>query len=606
MAAAKDSLAGIERQRLELEENVRKLRQSLYDWRIREAEYDELKEGVESLGQDCTKDDILQLGKHFEGIVVDEKEVKALVGEYTAIVRSRDHVIQQISRRLDYVKQNISTLERRLESVEANLDKILSVERPGPNAAEERYAVTEIFEELDEDGNVISSKLSAPGDRTPDIIEVLKKAGVEVPQDSKDKQASTVDQIEEVNNQQKDQASQIRDTMNSEPAESKVVHDTVDSKNIESDDSDPESPIAEVDEPVEDARLRREMLEYSFHEVGKVVAELEMDEEGSDFSYDDNDYDDDELGDEEEDEHGRTTTRVLSEEYHQQMKELQKKLEAGGFVNLGPAKNPPAETIEANEKPSNMKAVSVKKEDNDETKPAPKKVKKKVAFANELDIAHEPTPIPPPPKAERKIEPVKPETTPLSESVVERKSSKSEANGTSAPSGTAPKKTSRFKSARNGGFPTPGDSSSLGLGMKPSTVKRTDIPSTPSPLPLFPATPKEPKPFSQPIVANDIFANPTPTMRGEPRPPEGKTLADNLVERPAINKDNILPPEPDDIDEDIHRKEVASEFYRLRNRKIQQKGGFLNEDDGNELYELDENDQPKKRVSKFKAARVRP
>lgn len=74
---------------------------------------------------------------------------------------------------------------------------------------------------------------------------------------------------------------------------------------------------------------------------------------------------------------------------------------------------------------------------------------------------------------------------------------------------------------------------------------------------------------------------------------------------------NVLPPDPDEIDEEIHRKEVASEFYHRRNLKIQQSGGFLKNDDEDEhvqgeLYELDENDQPKRRVSRFKAARIRP
>jgi unconventional prefoldin RPB5 interactor 1 len=621
MAASNEPLADLERQRLELEGNVRKLRQSLYDWRIREAEYDELKEGVASLEVDCTKDDIIRLGMGLEATVIDEKELKALVGDNPAISRSRAQVIQHISRRLDYVKQNVASLEKRLETVETNLDKILDVERPAPNAADERYAVSEIFEELDEDGNVLSSKVSKPGDQAPDIMEMLQNAGVEVPQNST-KTATTVKEVDVKDQQNVDDTAQHQDTVTTEPEEpapvdktdiseeeaqvptTKTVAKTEDEKTDDLNDSDSEPLISEVDEPVEDAKLRREMLEYGFHEVGKVVAELEMDEEGSDFSYnDDDDFDDDDF-ENEEDEYGRTTTAVLSEDYHKRMKELEKKLKDGGFINVGPANTVLVEDTKDQIEPSGIMKTTSIKEDIDETQPAKKKTKKKVAFASELDIAEETTPA----TSERKIEPTKPETTPLSESVVERSSSKPAVNENDKALDAASKKASRFKSARTKGLPSPGDSSSPGLGLRQSTFK-TQAPAAPSSLPLFPATPKEPKPFSQPIVVGDIFAKPPPSTQSEPQPPQGKTLAENLVERPAVHKDNALPPDPDEIDDSIHRKEIASDYYRMRNRKIRQSGGFMKEQedgDDSELYELDENDQPKRRVSKFKAARLRP
>lgn len=623
MAASSEPLAELERQRLELEGNVRKLRQSLYDWRVREAEYDELKEGVAELAQDCTKDDIMELGMSFEATVIDEKELKALVGDNPAISRSRDQVIQHISRRLDYVKQNVASLEKRLETAEANLAKILEVERPAPNAADEHYAVSEIFEELDEDGNVLSSKVSKPGDRAPDIMEMLQKAGVEVPETSAEA-ATTAEEVDVKGQKDLDGAAQRQDTVTTKTKEPEPVDKTdisvedtklpttktaakaEDEKTDDLDDSDSEPFISEVDESPEDAQLRREMLEYSFNEVGKVVAELEMDEEGSDFSYDDDDYDDDDYENEEEDEYGRTTTAVISDDYHQRMKELEKKLKDGGFINIGPANGLPVEDAKEDVKiPGIMKTASTKKEDVDETQLEKKKTKKKVAFATELDIAQETTPA----TAEPKIKPTQPETAPLSESVVERSSSKSTVDEKDQVSNAAPKKASRFKSARVSGLPAPGDSSSPGLGLRQSTVKQTQAPATSSSLQLFPATPKEPKPFSQPIVVGDIFAKPPPPVQSEPQPPQGKTLAENLVERPAVHRDNVLPPDPDEIDESIHRKQIASEFYRRRNDKIQQNGGFLKEEEdgeAGELYELDENDQPKRPVSKFKAARLRP
>jgi unconventional prefoldin RPB5 interactor 1 len=38
----------------------------------------------------------------------------------------------------------------------------------------------EIMEELDENGNVVSSKINTPGNEASELLDVLKKAGVKV------------------------------------------------------------------------------------------------------------------------------------------------------------------------------------------------------------------------------------------------------------------------------------------------------------------------------------------------------------------------------------------------------------------------------------------
>jgi unconventional prefoldin RPB5 interactor 1 len=622
MAVRHANLDELERRRLELEGNIQNLRKSLYDWRLREAEYDGLKDEIKNLQNDCTGAEILRVGLEYEGTVVDEKEVRDIIGEKQNITRSRDQVVSQITRRLDYVKQNVTSLEKRLSAAESELDRLLSVERPGPNAATEEYAVTEIFEELDENGDVISSKVSNPADRAPEIMDMLKKAGVEVPQgqESEKKDDDKMDANKDGKAQSFDSVTDTavnKEQPSPSPAKT-VVPAVTDTITDEFDDSDSEPPVLEVDESPEDAKLRREMLEYSFHEVGRVVAELEMDDEGSDISVDeDYDYDDDDY-EEDEDEYGRTTTAVLTEEYHQQMKDLEERLKAGGFINLGPAKNIDAEAKETAEAASHggvLKVTAIERDaNNDTTLEETKKPKKKVAFAEDLDIAQKSTPPTVPVKTELKIDVVKSEVTPLSESIVERSTSKSSTAGSKYTTDTAStkKKTSRFKSARKDGTPTPGDSTTAGIGpgQQSSILKKSE--PAPSSLSLFPAKPEGPKPFSQPIIAGDVFATASatkPSIDREAQPPEGKITAETLVERPVNDKTSVLPPDPDEIDEEIHRKEVATEFYRRRNLKIQQSGGFLkdedNEDEADQLYELDENDQPKRKVSKFKAARLR-
>src|SRR5699024_3917482 len=163
-----------------------------------------------------------------------------------------------------------------------------------------------------------------------------------------------------------------------------AANDSATAQEDEEEEEDDSPPVMEVDEPPEDAALRREMLQYGLDEVGAVVAELDLDEDGSEFSIDeedDYDYDcmGDETEDEDEDEYGRTTRRVIDDDYRKQMLELEKKLNAKGLQNIGPDPSSlPVEVKGELDKPSAIKS----------NVPGQKStMKKKVAFADDLDIA---------------------------------------------------------------------------------------------------------------------------------------------------------------------------------------------------------------------------
>ncbi|KAL2216776.1 Prefoldin subunit-domain-containing protein [Thermoascus aurantiacus ATCC 26904] len=640
------NLADLERQRRELEDNVRKLQQSLYHWRLWEAEYDGLKEELASLREDATRDELLDKGREFGGSVVTEDEVRDLLGlkkqsqkQSSASVpsasRSRDQVVQLIARRIDYVRQNVATMEKRLQAAEDRLNELLGVtaERPRDVAAAASkggggdddggaYPVTEIVEELDEEGNVIKGTTTKPGEQAPELLEVLKKAGVMQISDRITEKAKAVEQKHK-QGQEKQQEKEGSKPAAAEKEVNGAAHPTAAAKPEKAEDV---RPVTDVDESPEDAKLRREMLQYGLNEVGAIVAELELDENASEFSITDEEYDsyedvdpDDES--ESEDEYGRTTRRVLTDEIHQQMRELERKLNARGMLNIGrdttslpeevrrELEEPRVDRVEKSEASQEAEKAE-KAEKAPETKP-----KKKVAFAPELDIA----PDPEPPAAEKKTRPRKPETPAVSDTIVERTEAVKEEKR--AEERKPPKKVSRFKSARAAGTPTaetitttPAPTAST---TKPPTVRSSVGQPDPSSLPLFPAKPKEPKPFSQPIAA-DIIENDTLSSSSrsrsrpsEPRPPEGKILADNLVER-EVSEGSAAPPDPDELDEELHRKEIATEFHRMRNWMIHRSGGYLN-DDERETVPLDEDEdedqtadgQPKRRVSRFKAARMR-
>ncbi|KAE8417887.1 Prefoldin subunit-domain-containing protein [Aspergillus pseudocaelatus] len=584
MGVPGSNLQDLERQRLELEGNILKLQESLYHWRTWEAEYDGLKDEISELDDDATMDDFLRIGRDFGGSLVTEDEVKVILGVKHGVTRTKQQVIDLVVRRVDYVKQNVTTMEKRLRSVENQLHAFDSAEQL-PAEPTSDFPMTEIVEELDEDGNVISSSTATPGDQAPELLELLKKAGVkdvpDAPNANGQSEYKAEDEPSSADKQERGDTPEkpnFRETNGNAVAYSKEKPAASDSAT----EKQEELPVTDIDESPEDAKLRREMLQYGLNEVGAVVAELELDEDASDISIDD-DYDafayDDE-DDEEEDEYGRSTRTVLSEDYHQQMRELEAKLNARGMWNMGKDTGSlPAEVQKELEQPG---VVRVEKSTEIANEPVPeKKPKKKVAFAEDLDIA----PAPKPPIAEKKsVAPRQSDVPVLSDAVVERTESAAKGPVTN----DASKKTSRFKSARSTG----GSENSIRPSEARSSLRKPITPPSPA-LPLFPAKPSEPKPFSQPI--SDIMEKPP-----APRGPEGKILADTLVEH-EVSQGAAMPPEPDEIDEQIHRKEIASEFYRIRNRMIQQNGGFVGEEP--ETVPIEAEDPPK-RVSRFRAARM--
>ncbi|KAJ5923781.1 hypothetical protein N7466_007968 [Penicillium verhagenii] len=603
----------LEQRRLALKENIFQLQKSLYHWRTWEAEYDGLRDEIKNLPDDATTDDFLAVGHDFHGSLVTEEEMQTIFGTQGA-TRSNQQVVSLLGRRIDYVKQNVTTMEKRLRATEDELVTLDTSEKPSVENNSD-FPMREIMEELDEDGGVISGSVNTPGDQAPQLLEVLKKAGVEnIPNQSgsgKDTSEGTspAPQMKLGNTNTRIAKSQSMGASNSPTPEPKANDSTraeeldiPEPVSIVTDEDRKQPPVTDIDESLEEAQLRREMFQYGIDEVGAIVAELELDEDGSDVSYDeDYAWATDEEG-EAEDEFGRSRTE-LSEEYHKQMRELETKLNARGMWNVG--KDSQTFASEVQEEVQATIAVEPAPLDNvAETSKAPTKPKKRVAFADDLDIA--PAPKAPQieqiPTAERRILPPKSDVTVLSDAIVERTSAdRGKDSQLDTQAGARSRKASRFKSTRSSTLaaeptakPVPSHVNEPHFTDSHSHRKQANaVPSISTPA-LFPATPQAPKPFSTPI--QEIFERPS-----APQPPQGKTLADTLFER-EISPGNAPAPELDELDEEIHRREIASEFYKMRNQMIQQNGGFVNNEEP-EMIPIDTEEQPK-RMSKFRAARM--
>jgi unconventional prefoldin RPB5 interactor 1 len=506
-------------------------------------------------------------------------------------IRHPIEVSRLVDRRLDYVQQNVSTISKQVQKIEDQLSEVLEeMDRENDDTLEPGLPITEILEELDEDGNVISSKVTQPEQQTAQIVETLRKAGLkDIDPKSKDGVTTKTSEPETTEKPKGASANKTKDTPKTatvapkatkkgvsfaEEVQEREIPSRADNASaskssgvdpslfsgtfangervIELDDDDDiigAQAVIPEDESPEDARLRREMLQYNLNEVGQVVAELDLDENLSEFEDNDDYFDDDydsELS-EEEDEHGRSIRPGVSKSYRDQMRELDKQLRSRIIGNLGPN----LEEVDPVYDPEGLRRLVVRGEEgtsDENVKSAMSKGKeavksdasgkKGVRFSEELDVQEAP-------KTEAPAA-SKPRTAPIAD-VVERAPSKPQAP--SQP--TKPAKVSRFKQNR--------------------------------------------------AAATDE------TVQPESNQASGSVMSDQIVEHAAAPTTNARAPEEvDELDPELQQRQLASEYYRLRNNIIRQQGGFKEtEEEADDPLMEQFPDGKMKKVSRFKAARMK-
>ena len=477
-----------------------------------------------------------------------------------------------------------------------------------------------------------------PSSEAPQLLKVLEKADVDDLKEDHGK-IVPVDQVPD-DGLTKGMAAQSpnQETKQEGPH---LTHSVVAAKPIELTDnvnenlrhvSRPPEPTAQPEvittnpnDTPEEAALRSEMHNYSsMDEVGAIVAELDMEENASDVSYDeddlpeeiDQDIDDDMDDEESEDETGKTKRLGLSPAYRRQMEELEKKLGLKDIENFrpdpgiqivassDPIRPPAAEAArraaisrhDALLRDAALKDRAAKKQQlarseaiacqdaavesrasqvQHATKDAPdkKSKKKSVSFADHVDVAEEP----PQPVSEPHLKAGRAASTvPTMEDTIVERSADTDPSEMSVPGGppSTPRRVSKFKSARSS---TP------------------HSPMFPPPISLPPSNRK----------------TPSATAPG----PKDKIISDALIEHDPSNTDDpasAAAPDEKDFDEEIQRQEIAKEYYKVRNRKIRQQGGFVHRGEEDNEYGddmsidpiVDESAGKPKKVSRFKAVRI--
>ncbi|KAL2021401.1 hypothetical protein VTK56DRAFT_7154 [Thermocarpiscus australiensis] len=606
MTQPQDHLTDLDRHVQQLESKVNQLRASLSHWQQWYLEYSTLKEEVEQLPRDPPPHEALRrIRRDFDSKLLSKKEINEILGKHD--LKEPEQIVNVLSRRMDYVEQNIGTLTKLLEKEENRLAAASVVAHPDAGTDEESgLPITDIIEELDDDDNVVNFRLQRGGDAEPKIVEALRKAGIhDLPETEADlpqnqKPSATNAGEDEVKQEpplpdstatpsptQEDDPGDERSTTKktvsfaedtkpghdaSEPPRSRAAQtlERLMEKAREQEAMDMSSAVIPDNESPEDSQLRREMLAYSMSEIGPVVAELQLEEDysgddddaddfswdGSDAEYEDEDVDDD---DDDEDELGRSKRSVITPDYIKRMQELEKRLGTQSAFSVARSESKPKKSDEG------IGRIAVVGESGSPSAPptAAPREKKRVSFASKLDIAPEPAPQP--------ALNTKPKPRPVAHvgEVVE----KTPESGTLKEPEEPPKRVSRFRKEATKASTTP------------SSITATSLPRGPHQLP-----------------ASFVQARAIPPV--EPNPPDDQTLANTVVERPVAPD----PSEPDEMDATILYKEAAVEYNRLRNQLIRKQGGVVQQaealDPESGLVPLDEELGGPKRVSKFKAAQL--
>lgn len=595
MAQSNDRLSNIERHVQLLEGKVNKLRESLSHWQQWYLEYSSLKEEVEQLPTDPPPNEQLRrIRRDFESKLLTKKEINEILGKND--LKNLEQIVSVLSRRMDYVEQNINSLTKLLEAEENRLAAASVVAQPDVGTDEESgLPITDIIEQLDEDDNVVDYRLQRGADAEPKIVEALKKAGIgegDIPEDESELEerretSAAKTAVTETHRQpapiaaaapsgspenaRPDESGVIKKSV-SFTADTKPGHESAEAPKSwaaqrlerlmqtakDQEAMDMSSAVIPDGESAEDSQLRREMLEYSMSEIGPVVAELQLEEDYSgDEDDDDMDWDDivsEETDDDGEDELGRSKRSVVTSDYIKRMQELEKRLNVQSAFTVGRSETKPRKSDEGI---GRIAVVDASGTASDPT-PSVTQKKKSVSFASELDIALDPTPQPSTdanPQA-RKIADVG--------DIVEKTTEPETLKEPEEPV----KRVSRFKKERA---------------------------TAPSPASALPPGPHQ-------VPATFIASRAAAPV--EPTPPEHETLATTVVERPTASD----PAEPDEMDDALLYQAAAVEYNRLRNQLIQKQGGFVQQDGALDsetgLVPLDEELGGPKRMSKFKAAQL--
>ena len=630
MTEAKDSFATLERHIELLEENIEKLSNALSHWRQWKDEYEALREDVDALPQSPSREDLSRTREGFHGKLVEKKELVEIFGKNDS--KKPEQIKSILTNRLDYVTKNIQTLEKQVETAQNKLAAATVVSNPDAATDEDGLPIMEIMEELDDDDNVISYNLRAPGgDSQSKLLETLGKMGIkeeDLPEDGSEslddaptngdtsttKQAEIGDvsqppaiseptsskqalppnttkdlkpspltssqNAEELKGQDTSTESEVapkkkgvsfaEDTKSGDEGESETSKRLVEILRKARDEQGIiEDPVMPADDSPEDAALREDMIRYN-----KETMEYEMAPIVAELNLEEgSDIDTDEY----------------SDFYDDDDEDDDDEDQWGRSTNAVVDDDWKRQMLELKERLSRQAFGAEKPSADDEDGDG-------VEGIGRIAIRHEK-----PPSSEQLLEegdktqkPMIPSTNdngngkkgvrfaPTLDIAEEPAPPPPPASAQAAPVTKAVVDPLSDVMERSGGTTgaTPNPNKKLSRFRKERAHGGGGVPTFQG-IPLVPEQPSE---------QDQKFA---------PSGPEGRTLATSVLEHEPSQQVR----EPDELDASLVQQQVAEEYHRARNRLIHKQGGFLREDE-RAVRPLEEEEGGPRRVSRFKAARL--
>ncbi|CAK7268324.1 hypothetical protein SEPCBS57363_003036 [Sporothrix epigloea] len=669
LSQVRNLLADLQNRTAQLDAQVSQLSKALDHWRLLGAEYEALANEIHQARTRSLEDDtkalqaqqdaLVRIRRDFDGQLVDQETVCDLFGARVGqtITRSIDHIAGAVGRRLDYVNQNIQTLEKKVKAV---MDKLSALEMGSLTALLNEDSsdshekgieedgcdegpVTDIVEQLDDNDNVVDVQLHTPSQTQSRVLDALNKAGIkELPADNllearnngesahgkKMLQASEEEQPSEMAKESKD-AARLRP--NAGPSSQRAAHKGVSfSKDTKAGDygeslsspasSSPQSFAAQrlaniiqsakqqesaVDassyiypegEADDDAALRREMLEYSRSEIGPIVAQLDIEEELSDVDegYDDDFYDDDEF--DEDDDNEDESGRSKYSVIDDAYRERMRELErALGVQSLETATAQPPAAVR-NDIAKSLGRIRVSGKDDALASSDAKAVddQELLQKTNLTSVLKEPTE-----NFRTRVKTSDDDNKKVSFAKfvdVAPQSTEATPGLSVSAGGPPPAVTKPVVNLLCDVVVERSDNSQESTGLKPDATAKSKRVSR------FKKARSEGTEADLhglprgPHQAPVRFLDQDRTVA--PEGPTGKTHAEEVVERQAVTE----PREPHDLDAGILMQEAAAQYHRTRNRMIQQQGGFLKASE-TAVVPISQEDGGR-RISKFKAARL--
>ncbi|KAL8685777.1 MAG: hypothetical protein Q9224_005674, partial [Gallowayella concinna] len=233
---------------------MEKINKAIKYWERSEEEYEDLRESLQSLSDHASTSAINEVASQSAGEVLNEKELNILLRDERNGLRTTQQIIGLLSRRIEYVRSNITSLRSQSQAAGSSATASQDSDQVQHDEGAD-FPLMEIQEQLDEDDNVISSSITPASVAAPQIVEALRKAGIN---------GSTLPQQDDDPPHQVESGSSDEKTVNDSKATSPILKQTSRSPPRHRCNQQPSPSTSESDSKGDDRKSGRRRKSVTF------------------------------------------------------------------------------------------------------------------------------------------------------------------------------------------------------------------------------------------------------------------------------------------------------------------------------------------------------